>query len=83
MLGHDKPEPAGICLELPDHQVHLLGNAKPVAANLNEHPVIDQRLELPLEVGALLAGDAQQLRELPRGGRMMNFVFDQTENVVA
>ena len=83
LFGHDKPEPAGIGLEPPDHQVHLLGDAVTVAANPQDRPVADQRLELPIEVVALLPGNPQELRELARGGGMVNVVFDEVENVVA
>ena len=82
MLGHDKPEPAWICLEVPDHQIHLLRDAKAVATNLEKCSLRHQRLELPLETATLLARHAQQLSDFTRGGGMMHAVTYEPQDVV-
>ena len=72
LLGHDEAEPAGVRREPPDDEVHLLGQAEAIAADLQQFAGGDQRLQLPLEAGALLAGHAQHLHQLARGGGMMD-----------
>ncbi len=77
-----QPESAGICLEVPDHQIHLLRDAKAVAANLEKCSLRHERLELPLETAALLARHAQQLSDFTRGGGMMHAVTYEPQDVV-
>ena len=72
VLGDDESETAGIRGEPADDEVHLLGQAEAVAANLQQLAGVTERLQLALEGGALLARHAQDLRELAGGGGMMN-----------
>ncbi len=81
VLGHDEAESAGIGLQPPDDQVHLLRQAEPVAADLQQLAVGDERLQVTLERGALFARHAQQLRQLARGGGMVNVFSNEAEDV--
>ena len=65
-VGHDEGRPADVGLETADDEVHLLGHAVAVAADLDKSPVGRQRLQLAPETSPLLAGDPQQLHQLAR-----------------
>ena len=83
VLGHDEPEPAGIRGQPADDEIHLLGQAEPVAADLEQLAGRDQRFQLSLERGPLFAWDAKRLRELSRSGGMVNVVADEVQKIVA
>jgi hypothetical protein len=81
VLGHDESKSARVGLQLSDDKIHLLGNAEPVAANLQQLAAGRERLQLAPERVALFARNAQHLRELPGGGRVMNAVADESEEI--
>ena len=54
----------------------LSGRPKRLPRICSSSPLGDQRLQLALEAGALFARNAKQLRELARGGRMMDRLAD-------
>src|SRR5688572_12332649 len=83
MLRHDKAESAGIRGQLADDQIHLVGHAEAIAANLEKFAGGDERLELPLERCPLLAGNAKNLCELSGGCGMVNFVANELKQVHA
>ena len=83
VLGHHESKTTGIGLQATDDEIHLLGQPESVAADLQEHAVADECLQLTLEAAALVARHAEELRKLACVGRMMNFVANESENVVA
>ena len=62
-------------------EIHLVGQAETVAANLQQLAGGDQRLQLALERGALLARNPEDLGELASGCGMMNAVADQLKEL--
>jgi len=83
VLGHHESKTAGTGLQATDDQIHLLGQSESVPADLQEHAVADECLQLTLEATALFARHPQKLRKLSRVGRMMDPVTNQSENFVA
>ena len=79
VLGHDEAEAGRVGLQPADDEVHLLRQAEAVAADLQQLAVGDERLQLALERGALLARHAEHLRELARGGGVMHLFPDADE----
>ena len=77
----DEAEAARIGGELPDDEIHLLGQTEPIAADLQQIAGGDKRLQLALEGGALLARYAKQLCQLARGGRVMDRLANALEQV--
>jgi hypothetical protein len=55
MLGYDESRSPGIRGQTADDEVHLVAQAKAVAANLDEFAGSDQCFQLTLERRALLA----------------------------
>ena len=83
VLRHHKPEAPGVCLELAHHQVHLVRQPEPVAANLEQFAVGDERLEVALEGHALVARELEQLRQFTRGRGMVHLLANEAEDVGA
>jgi hypothetical protein len=83
VFRNDEAEPARIGVKPSDDEVHLLGEPKTIAANLEEHAFAGERFQLPLERRAILAWNAEELGELTGAGRMMDFVADESEQFVA
>ena len=83
MLGHDESVTTRTRLQPTHDQIHLLGKSETVAADLQQHALADECLQLALEAAALLARHAKKLRELARVGGVMNLVANEIENVVA
>jgi hypothetical protein len=77
MLGYDKAEPAGIRRETADDKVHLVAQAKTVAANLHEFAGGDERFQLSLERRAFLARYPEDLGQLSSCCGMVNAVADE------
>jgi hypothetical protein len=79
VFRHDEAESAGIRVKPSDDEVHLLGEPKAIAANLEEHAFAGECFQLPLERRAILTRNAKELREFTGAGRMMNLVADESE----
>ena len=69
-------------LEPADVEVHLLGQAEPLAADLHEIAGGDQRFDVTFERGALLARDLEDLQQLAHAGGMMNPLAHQLEDLI-
>ena len=69
-------------LQAADEEVHLLGHAKALAANLDEIAGFDQRLHVPLEGGPILARHLEQLQQFPDAGRVVHAVAHQRKDLV-
>ncbi len=69
-------------LQPADMEIHLLGEAEAMAANLDELAGLDQRVEMPLERRPFLAGHFEQLQELANAGGMVHPLAHQRENLV-
>ena len=82
LLGDDKAKAARIGGELPDDEIHLLGQTEPIAADLQQIARGDHALQLTLEAGALFARYAKQLYQLPRGGRVMDRLANALEQIL-
>ena len=54
VFGHHESKTRGIRLQPANHQIHLLGNTKTIAANLQERSIADERSKLALEMCALV-----------------------------
>ena len=80
-FGHDKAVAAGMRLQAADEEVHLLGQAKALAANLDEIARGDERVELTLEGCALFARNFEKLKEFADAGRMVHPIAHQRENL--
>ena len=68
--------------EPADDQVHPIGEAVAVAADEDERAFVDERLELALEGGALLARDFEDANQLARGGRMVDVLANLSQELV-
>ena len=80
--GTTKPKPAGVGREPADDEIHLLGQAEAVAANLQQIARGHERLQLTLEGGALLARHAQQLDQLACGRGVMDRLANAVKKIV-
>src|SRR5262245_29825077 len=83
VLGHHESKATGTGLQATDDQIHLLGQSESVPADLQEHAVAYECLQLTLEAAALFARHAEKLCQLARVGRVMDLVTNQSENFVA
>src|SRR5688572_2484098 len=83
LFRHDESKAAWIGLQPSDDDVHFLGNAVAVAANLEQLAARDERLDLPLEAVALFTGHAEQLRQLTRRGGVVRSFLDETKDLAA
>ena len=81
-LGIDEREPAWIGRDAADHEVHPVGQAESVAANLDERAGADERTQPAPERRALLARHAQQLLQFLGRGRMVDALANQAQNLV-
>ena len=77
-LGIDEAKSARIGGHASDDEVHPVGQAEPLAANLNELAGRDQGAQAPLERRPLLARDFQELEQLLDGGGMVDPLFVST-----
>ena len=82
-LGHDEAVAGRVRLQPADVQVHLLGQAEALAADLNEIAGGDERVEVALERGALVARDFEQLQELADAGGMVHPLAHRREDLIA
>ena len=70
-------------LQAADVEIHLLGQAEAVPANLNQVAGGDERLDVALERGALVARNLEDLKELAHGGGMMHPLAHEREDLFA
>ena len=59
-LRRDKPKARWMAIELADHEVHAIGQPVSIAFDVDQRPVVDQVLEIPLEAGPLVARDLER-----------------------
>ena len=71
-LGHDEAVAGRVRLQAADVEIHLLGQAEALPADLDEIAGADERLEVALERGALVARDLEELQELAHAGGMVH-----------
>ena len=81
-LGGDEPVAGRVRLQPADVEVHLLGQAEALAADLNEIARGDERLDVPLERRALVAGNLEDLKQLAHAGGMVHPLAHQRENLI-
>ena len=81
--GVTNPKPARMRLQAADDEVHPVGEAEPVAANLDQVAALDERLQVPAHGRAVLARDAQQLQQLLGGRGMLDALADLGEQLFA
>src|SRR5262249_6231580 len=82
-LGGDEAVTGGMRLQPADVQVHLLGQAEPMPANLNEVPRNHEGLHVARERRALFPWNIQRLKKLAHPGGMMDLIAHQRENLIA
>ena len=70
-------------LQAADDEIHAVGEAESVAADLDQVAGLDERLEMPPHRGTVLARDAQQLQQFLRRGRVLNALADLREQLFA
>ena len=81
VFGDDESKSSRVGLQPADDEVHLLRKPEPVAANLQQFTVGDERRQVTLERGALFARHAQRLRQLARGRRVVDVFTNEAEDV--
>ena len=81
-LRHDEAVAARMRLQAADVEIHLLGQAEALAADLDEIAGRDERFEVPLERRPLVARDLEELQELAHAGRMVHAFAHQRENLI-
>ena len=82
-LGRDEAVAGRVRLQPADVEIHLLGQAEALPADLDEIARGDERLEVPLERGALVARNLQELEEFAHAGGMVHPLAHERENLVA
>ena len=82
-LGRDESVAGRMRLQAADVEIHLLGQAEAVPANLNQVARGDERLDVAFERGALVARNLEDLKELAHGGGMMNPLAHEGEDLFA
>jgi hypothetical protein len=70
-------------LQPADDDVHPVREAEPVAADLEQLAVGDERLQQPPKRRAVLARDLEQLNQLARACRMVRALAQALQNLVA
>ena len=70
-------------LQPADVEVHLLGQAEAVPADVNEVARGDERLDVPLERRPLVARHFENLEELAHAGGMMDPLPHEREHLIA
>ncbi len=74
--GSTNAKPRGLVETRPDDKVHPVREAEPVPADLDQLPGLDERPQLALERGALVARNPQELQQLPHRRGMIDSVPD-------
>ena len=70
-------------LQPADDEVHAVGEAEAVAADLDQVAALDERLQVPPHGRAVLARDAEQLQQLFRSRGMLHAFADLGEQLFA
>src|SRR5262249_11842356 len=81
-LGGHESVAGRMRLQPPDVQVHFLGQPEAMAPNLDELAGRDERFDMPLECGAVVPRNLENLKELPHPGGMMHTLPHQREHLV-
>ena len=81
--GRDEAVAGRVRLQAADVEVHLLGQAEALAANLNEIAGGDERLDVALERGALVARHLENLQQLAHAGGMVHPLAHEREDLIA
>ncbi len=82
-VGDDEAVAGLVHLEPAHDDVHAVGQAEAVAADLQEIAVGDQRLQQPPERRTFSARDAENLEELTAGRRVMDVLPDLPQHLLA
>jgi hypothetical protein len=82
-LGDDEAVAGGMGLEAADEEVHLFGQAEPMASNLDEIAGGDERLDVTFERRPVVAGNFEDLQQLAHAGGMVNALPHQREDLIA
>src|SRR5439155_11359068 len=82
-LGGDEAVSGRMRLQPADVEIHLLGQAETVPANLNEIARRDERFDVSFERSALVARNTENLEQLAHGGGMMYPLAHEGEHLVA
>ncbi len=82
-IGSHERVSAGVQLQPADDEIHLLGQAVPLAAHLHQQALVDEALELAPEACPPLARDRQKLHQLPRRGRVLRPFTYRAEQFVS
>ena len=81
LVRDDESKAAGMGDHAPDHQVHPVRQTVTVAAGFDELAALDQVRQEPVDDGTLFAGYLEALKQLARGGRMVDFFTDQPQEL--
>src|SRR4029453_262379 len=82
-LRSHEPVTGGMRLQPADVQVHLLGQAKPVSADLHEIARAHHRLDVTFERRTLVARDLEDLQQFAHAGRVMDPIAHERKNLFA
>ena len=82
-LGRDEAVARRMGLKAADVEIHLLGQAEAMPANLNQVAGGDERLDVPLERRALVARNFEDLQQLAHAGGMMHPLAHEREHLFA
>jgi hypothetical protein len=63
-------------------EIHFLGLAEALTADLDEIAGGDERFEVPLERRSLVAGDLEELQEFAHTSRVVHAFAHERENVI-
>ena len=81
-LGDDEAVAGRVRLQPADVQVHLLGQAEAVAADLDQIARRHERRDVAFERRAFVARNFEHLQQLAHGGRMVHPLAHQREHLV-
>ncbi len=82
-LGCDEPVAGRMRLQSADVQIQFFGQAEAVTADLNQVAGGNERFDVPLERGPVVAGNFEDLQELAHAGGMVHPLTHQRQHLVA
>ena len=82
-LGRDEPVAGRMRLQPADVEVHLLGQAEALPADADQIAGRDERLEVALERGAIVARNFENLEQLAHAGGMVHPLPHEREDLVS
>ena len=81
-IRHHEAETPRMGHHSSDNQVHPVGEAEPVASRFHEVAALDEVGKEAFEYRALLPGQLQGLQQLTRGGRVVQLVPNQRQDLL-